>query len=187
MKKSRKANEKYNHLNKYGTYRARWDYIEFDEYLDGVKDKDGKQVMRPLTDDEKSWLNSFCKNTVHASFEIPEEVKKEKLKLKKLKSKHSAYKNENKKEHKEVKDQIKLIEKMMKKAGNLYYKEEDMKKVYAENYSRNHDLFNKCKVSGNLIYVDTKNPSELDRLTSESITADDAENMMMQFLDKKIK
>jgi hypothetical protein len=54
-------------LNPALNLKSRKDYIEPD-YVDGVYDETGAMVIRPLTDDEKAWLNKYYQETIITSF-----------------------------------------------------------------------------------------------------------------------
>lgn len=68
MKKvNKRSRAKYPALDKALNTKARRDYIE-PEYINGVFDGEGRQVIRPLTADEKEWLNKFYEETIVTSF-----------------------------------------------------------------------------------------------------------------------
>ena len=64
---SRRAKEKYPALRRDLNLKVRRYYIEPD-YIHGARDKNGKVVIRPLTNDEKAWLNKFYEETVITKF-----------------------------------------------------------------------------------------------------------------------
>lgn len=64
---SRRSNSKYPALDPNLNLRVRRSYIEAD-YIDGVRNSSGEEVIRPLTDQEKEWLNKFYKETIVTSF-----------------------------------------------------------------------------------------------------------------------
>jgi hypothetical protein len=47
--------------------KGRLDYIEAD-YINGVRDENGVLVIRPLTEEEKDWLNQFYQETIITNF-----------------------------------------------------------------------------------------------------------------------
>jgi hypothetical protein len=81
-KKSKRSKVKWPNLRKDYNLKARRDYIEPD-YINGVKDSKGNQVMRALTNEEKDWLDQFYKETVNADLRNPEfyKTKEEKKKI----------------------------------------------------------------------------------------------------------
>lgn len=65
--KNRRSKAKFPALRKELNVKTRADYIEPD-YIDGVYNKDGKCVIRPLTEEEKEWLNKFYEESIITSF-----------------------------------------------------------------------------------------------------------------------
>lgn len=65
-RKTRRSKIKHPNLDRKYNIKARRDYIETD-YIDGIYDSNGNEVMRPLTDEEKEWLDQFYKETVNAN------------------------------------------------------------------------------------------------------------------------
>jgi hypothetical protein len=66
-KRNRRNQSKYPALEKKFTLKGRQEFIDT-EYINGVFDKDGNQVIRGLTDEEKEWLNKFYQEDLNASF-----------------------------------------------------------------------------------------------------------------------
>ena len=73
-KKTRRSNKKYPFLYREYNPRVMFDYIESEEYINGIYDENGTELIRPLTEEEKEWLNSFNANEVCGSF-FPENEK----------------------------------------------------------------------------------------------------------------
>jgi hypothetical protein len=65
-KQSKRSKSRWPNLDKSLNIKARRDYIEA-YYVNGVKDQNGKEVMRALTDEEKDWLNQFYKEEINAN------------------------------------------------------------------------------------------------------------------------
>jgi hypothetical protein len=65
---NRREKEKYPALKKRFNTKIRQDFIESEEYINGVKDAKGELVIRPLNDKEKEFLNRFNAETVVTSF-----------------------------------------------------------------------------------------------------------------------
>jgi len=65
-KKTKRQQVKHSALSKKYTLKTRRDYCDFD-YINGVY-VDSTEVIRPLNDGEKDWLNKFYEEVVHASF-----------------------------------------------------------------------------------------------------------------------
>lgn len=69
MKKTRRDNSKYPNLDiELNTKRRRY-YMDNVEYVDGVLDQDGNYSIRPLTDEEKEFLNKFNGEYYNAEFD----------------------------------------------------------------------------------------------------------------------
>ncbi|NJN50296.1 MAG: hypothetical protein HC798_03970 [Polaribacter sp.] len=73
-KRNKRDNIKYPALDKGVNLVSRKDYIESD-YINGVFDSDGKEVIRPMTDSEKQWLNKFYEETIITNFQHNNEIK----------------------------------------------------------------------------------------------------------------
>lgn len=67
QKKSKRTNAKYPALNKSLNTKFRRHYIEPD-YINGVYDENGAQVIRPLNEEEIEWLNKFYSEVIVTSF-----------------------------------------------------------------------------------------------------------------------
>lgn len=147
-KKIRK--QKYNYSNKFGTFKTRWDYIESD-YINGVVDEDGKQVIRPLNKEEQDFLAKFYKEEVHSKLDQTEEIRLERKKLQALKFNYRSYKkNGNKVKHPDVIAQEEKLSQLLKDAGNWNYSTEDQKRLNKTNNDRNACIYNKAKASSAL-------------------------------------
>lgn len=66
--KNRREKEKYPALKKKFNTKIRQDFIESEEYINGVCNDKGEMVMRALTEDELEFLNRFNAETVVTSF-----------------------------------------------------------------------------------------------------------------------
>lgn len=66
-KTSRRSKCKYPALERSLNLKSRRYYIEPD-YINGVISEDGEQVIRPLNEEEKAWLNKFYEETVVTKF-----------------------------------------------------------------------------------------------------------------------
>jgi len=65
-RRSKRSRIKNPNLSRKYNIKARRDYIETD-YIDGIYSEDGKEIMRPLTDEEKGWLDQYYKEVVNAN------------------------------------------------------------------------------------------------------------------------
>lgn len=164
MAKRRKG--KYPNLDKSQNLRTRSDYIETD-YVNGIKDQHGKQVMRALTDEEKEWLDKFYGETVALSdrqLNPSEEIMqymKEKSKLKKEiaairrteKVKNNSQINYLQKRVAEIESALDFLR---EEAGVFNSTCEEQRKLYSTNNSRNFCVYNNRKARGMLIDLTTE-------------------------------
>ncbi len=180
---------------------SRKDYIE-PEYINGVYDKNGKEVIRALTDQEKEWLNKYYEETVVTNFyhepelrklnrikkniieddtvkELQQEVKelsKNKIanatRIKQLKEIIKLTKKQNEETYS---DKLENIEEELQEARDeylLYPDKEDHKRFYNDNNARNACLFNKMRITGRL---DDLKISEFDNYLAERLDGLDIE------------
>ena len=202
---SKRKKTKYPALNKGVNTLARKDFIEVD-YINGVKDKKGNEVIRPLTDAEKKWLNDFYEETVVTNFlhhpelkRLNEEKKniiectyvkkmKEQVKnlkqleplqeetIKELKQTIKLTKEQNREKHYR---RIRKIEKEMQNIREmvlLYSDKEDHKQFYNENNARNSCIYNTCKKRGTLIDLDI---DAVDSLMAKHLECIDYEDVLI--------
>ena len=177
MAKKRKG--KYPNLDKGKNLKTRADYIEPD-YVNGVKDSKGEYVIRPLTNEEKTWLNQFYGEYIAVSDrylnptpEI-EELMNEKSKLKKENKKIKKEKGYTNKAQAESDSKIKFnlkrisyieeaLDFLREEAGVLYPTCDEQRALYGVNNTRNACLFNNRKARGMLL--------ELTEFTVDSFVA----------------
>lgn len=144
QKTNRRNKAKYPALQKKYNLKGRQDYIEPD-YIDGVYDQNGVQVIRPLNAEEKEWLNKFYEETVSTNFLHDPELRRAQTRLKELK------KLEKLTEEEEEELMFLQMEYLMLADENLLYPDhEDQKKLYGENNARNRCLYNRVKSVGML-------------------------------------
>lgn len=79
-KKTLRSKKKNRNLDKRVNTKARYDYIEAD-YIDGVYDDSGNELIRPLTGEEKNWLDRYYSETIVTDFYTTPELKELKKKL----------------------------------------------------------------------------------------------------------
>lgn len=79
--KNRRESQKFPALTKATNLNIRADYIEA-EYINGVYDEKGNQLIRPLNDEEKEFLNKFYEETVVTNMDYNEDIVKLKRKKK---------------------------------------------------------------------------------------------------------
>ena len=208
-KENRRSRSKYPALDKGLNLKSRKDYIE-PEYIDGVKNNHGETVIRPLTEDEKAWLNQFYEETVITNFLHDKQlrdlntVKKRiiedetvqtlKAELKKLKEN----KTENKKRIRQLSEIIKItkkqneemyaedlefIEEELKDRREdvlLYPDKEDHKRFYNENNSRNMCIYTKAKAMNRMLTLDIK---DYDEYIGQKLDGLDVESAFLQYVE----
>jgi len=193
MAKKRKG--KYPNLDKGKNLKRRADYIEPD-YVNGIKGEDGEYVIRPLTEEEKSWLNDFYGETIAVSdrYLNPTEqmmeymkkksnIKKEIKDIKKEKSYKSKKQSDKDSKIKSLLSKIDDIEEKLDQLrleyGVLYPTCDEHRELYNENNSRNFCLYNNRKARGMLLELtdatlDTFLAEYWDVLSSFGYDAQDA-------------
>lgn len=172
---------KYDYLNKNGTYRTRKDFIET-SYINGVKNENGEEVIRPLTKEERDFLSQFYAETEHGNFKNTAELKRQTKKLKSLKR---SYKLKAKSEDtqamerifKDIEAQEKIVLQLREETNCFYVDDEARKDIYDRDNSRRRDIFNTSKVTNNLVYYDL---NEYDKFTTETVQDIDPEAIIIE-------
>lgn len=211
-KDSKRSRTKYPALNKGVNLSSRKDYIEPD-YVDGVFNKDGKKVIRSLTEKEKAWLNQWYEEAIVTNFYHDKELKTlNKMKkniieddaVEELKSQVKELQKDKKTNAKQIKD-LKEIIHLTKKQNEeiyadklfeieqelqelreeklLYPDKEDHKQFYNENNARNFCIFNKSRISGKLVDFDIVSYDDLIGKRLESL---DLEDLLVHEIEHEI-
>lgn len=177
---------KYPALDKGLNLLSRKEYIEAD-YINGVYDSKGNQIIRPLTEEELKFLNQFYEETVVTNFTHNSDIKRllrnkkkiveddQVIALKREIETLSADKATNKKRIKELKEIIKLLKKQneetyahklrpiekelksTRKEKLLYPDKEDHKTFYNDNNARNSCIYNKANITKSLMNITEEN------------------------------
>lgn len=188
-------------MEKKSNYNKRKD-LSYAPYTNGVVDENGEQVIRPLTSEEKEFLDKFNKEFVNASFNNDETdlhyklikanaskvatLKKEFKRIsKEVRKWDNGYREMNGQERADYKEYRKAL--FIKKNQILEELEKvDYKKVIeASNYNRGVDISNSSRTtrvgdlaSGNFVFdenINNKRCSEselFDRLKNPPLTED---------------
>lgn len=182
--KELKGKKKYDYLDKKGTAKTRHDYIET-SYVDGVKNEAGETVMRPLTNDEREWLSQFIAETEHCNVNSGKELKRELKNRKAIKSDWVKAKRKG-----NVEEMVRLeqlldaktaqIEGLRSSNNNFYAREEDAQEIYERDNARRRDVYNKAKISDNLVLYDL---DEYDKFSTEAVSDVNPENLILEHLD----
>lgn len=147
-RKNRRNTTKYPNLKKEFTIKRRREFLET-EYVNGVTNKDGEMVIRPLNDEEKEWLDQFYKETLNTSFSknisfypIPGT---DDMNSREIKEIRQEFLNEDKSINYEKLDDIKFVSKIARKYSlpdetivNLIKRKE----IYDANNAINNDYIN---------------------------------------------
>ena len=178
-KENRRSKAKYPALQKKFNLKMRQDYIET-EYVNGVYDKDGRMLMRPMNNDEKNFLNSFYEEVIGANFMHDNELRRLHGEMKILKDRKYLSEEEN----------LKLMELQIEYFARaddvlLYSDHCDQKKLYGENNARNRCVYNRSK---SINMLDELNDSTYDDI-HERIYNDPtiADKLLIKQLDAKKK
>ncbi len=183
----KKRRKKYNPLNKYGAPATRKDFIETD-YVNGVENDRGEQVIRPLNQYEVEWLAQFYSETEHESF-----VKTEEMELvedlynvicRELRqAKKTGATTETILELKEKSEaQYKKLVQLRTETNTFYPEDSDRREIYKKGNHRRDDIFNVAKASGKLVSYDV---TEFDKFTTKAEKSVNAEHLVLDYLTKK--
>lgn len=165
----------------------RQDYIEPD-YVNGVYNDKGEQVIRPLNDDEKRFLNSFYEEVIGANFIHDPSLRDLHNKIKKLKS----IEEPTEMDERELM-QLQMEYYMVADEVLLYSDDKDQKKLYGENNARNRCIYNRSKSIGILDQLNDETYDEFhgniynDPNTAEELLINKVEGKVKTILRKKPK
>jgi len=154
--------------------------------MDGIYDGKGKQIMRPLSSEEKQWLDKFYKENLNASFaekdnlnDVLEEKERKLLKkqIKKLRLESETLQkqvNANITQNNELTIQRNNVEKQIQ---DLLDKDKK-KRAYDENNARNRCLYNQARKTGKLVKLSNDDYDQfsvdwMERYDWENIIVDD--------------
>ena len=178
-KKSRRSNTKHPALQKKYNLKMRQDYIEPD-YVNGTFNSDGEMVIRPLNNEEKTFLNAFYEEVIGANFLHDCSLRKLHSQMKPLKAKDHLDEDEA--------DMLKTLQKEYYERADevlLYSDQEDQKKLYGENNARNRCIFNRTKSMGILDELNDATYDEFHRNVYNN--KDAADILLMNAIEPKLK
>lgn len=143
--KSKKHKNKFQFLNSKGSRIQRKEFIETD-YIRGVYNEFGDQVIRPLNAEEISFLDNYYKEFVHGTFKTDAESIKLFKKAKALtKNKENViFYNENGFFPENVQKVIEEFNAKSKSLGNLAYDFWQQREINSDDYKRRYDIQNNC-------------------------------------------
>lgn len=177
VKKHKKA---FQHLSKKGARVHRQEFIE-SHYVNGVYNEDGEQVIRPLNDSEKNFLNNYYKEFVHGTFTTDKESNKLFKKAKALSKKKENVKFylENGFFPEDVETAINAFNDKSKSLGNMAYNFFEQREINSDDYKRRYDIQNNVSKGlqlesfEDLQYV--SNVEELDNTLIEDLITESEE------------
>lgn len=143
--KTKNHKRKFQSLNSKGARAHRREFIET-SYIRGVVNDFGDQVIRPLTNDEVSWLDKFYKEFIHSTFITDNEsmmlFKKAKALTKK--KENVAFFTANGFFPEDVQQAIDSFNKKSKELGNLACDFWQQREINSDDYKRRYDIQNNC-------------------------------------------
>lgn len=180
-----KEKKKYDYLNKNGTTRTRKDYIET-TYVNGVRDENGNQVIRPLNAEEREWLSQFVAETDHCNFKRTNELKDEEKTLKRLRMDYTEAKrrmnvDEMDDLNAKIQTQYDKVRSLRGETAAFYVDDEERQELYNRDYERRMDVYNNAKITDNLVLFDL---NEYDKFTTEAINDVNPENLVLKQLEQ---
>lgn len=174
QKKKRK--KKFNPIHLGGIIHSRKEAVDT-EYVNGVYDSSGKQVMRALTKDEKEWLTRFYNEEINATFESSDKSERLRKRYKKLKKQHKGHFEAFKEHHPDVVQAKKEFEAELEVLSNFNSTIEDRSAIYERDNNRRTDLMTVARTSGALVNFDL---NEYDKFTYKACKDQDPEQILIQ-------
>ncbi len=139
----KKHKKNFQHLSKNGSRVHRQEFIE-SQYINGVYNDAGEQVIRPLNKDERAFLDKYYKEFVHGTFctdkESTQLFKKAKTLTKKKENVEFFKKNGHYPQY--VQDIVDAFNKKSKELGNLACDFFEQREVNSDDYKRRYDIQN---------------------------------------------
>ena len=163
-KKKHRSKVLHPNLNYKYTILSRHEFLDCKYYVNGVKNEHGEEVIRPLTEEEKTWLDNFYAGDLNASFNEKNEYifklsSEDEAKCNSLQNELTAIRKElNKyKGKKEIPDEVKDLYTKKKEIQEEYYRINKKADSFQRNNRRNHDLYGKLKIQGKLTSISELN------------------------------
>lgn len=182
-----KKSRKYNPLNRGGTVKTRQEFIEA-EYVNGVYNPDGTEAIRPLNEQEVQWLSQFYAETEHGNFRKTQEIEiaqeaYDELCRKIRKAKKNKLTTEQVLKLKEAANQqYKELVHLRAETNTFYPEDDDRREIWNKGNKRKEDVFNRAKVSNNLISLDIH---EFDDFTSKAEKSINPEHLVLDYMVRK--
>jgi hypothetical protein len=167
--------------------KTRQEFIETD-YVEGVFNQRGEQVIRALNEEEVEWLKKFYTETEHGNFEKNEKIEKVQEAYKQYCRKIRSAKKlkltteEVLKLKVEADKKYKELVKLREETNTFYPEDVDRKEIWNRGNERREDIFNRAKVSNNLISLDLP---EFDQFTTRAEKDISPEHLVQDYLIRK--
>lgn len=177
---------KYNPLNKHGTPVTRRDFIEAD-YVNGVFNDKGEQVIRPLNAEETEWLSQFYSESEHGNFAKTQEMEQvqdhyDAICTRIRHAKKNGLSTEEVLSLKVVADErYKELIQLRSETNTFYPDDKDRREIYKKENDRNNDIFSVSKASGKLISYDMP---EFDKFSSRAEKDINPEHLILDYLTR---
>lgn len=181
----RKKKNQFDYLNKDGTARTRQDYIETD-YINGLYDENGNELIRPLTKEEKEWLSQFYAETEHENFQKTREIEAQTELYKSLRRQYKQKRKASTEELLELKVEMdreykKLVQ--LRSETNTFYPDDSQRReLYNKGNARRNDIFNVAKAANKLVAYGSQ---EFDKFVAEAEKDISPEHLVLDYLVKK--
>lgn len=177
---------KYDPLNKHGTTGTRKEFMDTD-YVKGVRNQYGEEVIRPLNASEVEWLSQFYAETEHGNFAKTQEIEAMQT-LYTMLSSELTHAKKNKLTTEEI---LELREKaenaytelvQLRSETNTFYPEDkDRREIYTKGNQRKEDIFGVSKAAGKLVSYDIQ---EFDKFTTKREKDINPEHLVLDYLTR---
>lgn len=166
--------------------KTRRDFIEA-EYVDGVYDAKGNQLIRPLTDQEREWLSQFYAETEHGNFVKTREIEAQEQLYKQLQRDYKKnYKSLSFEQASALREELdatyKKLVHLRAETNTFYPEDEDRHEIFTKGNRRKEDVFNLAKNANRLINLDLP---EMDQFTSRAEKEISPETMVLDYLARR--
>jgi len=176
----KKHKKKFQHLSKRGSRIHRQEFIE-SQYVSGVYNESGEQVIRPLNEEEKAFLDKYYKEFVHGTFSTDKESTALFKKAKTLSKNKENIKFLNEHGHypKNVEKAVSEFNEKSKSLGNLAFDFFEQREINSDDYKRRYDIQNNSTKGVQLSSFEdlqyVSNVEEIENTTIEDLITESEE------------
>lgn len=166
--------------------KTRQEFIEAD-YVNGVYDSKGNELIRPMTKEEVEWLTQFYAETEHGNFLKTQEIEEQTEAYKELcrqmkKSKKTMSSGQVLELREKIEESYRKLVQLRSETNTFYPEDVDRKEIFDKGNRRKEDLFNRAKVSGGLVSLDLP---DFDQFTSRAEKDISPEHLVLDYMTKK--